>query len=228
METTSVESVAEEFSSEQREALSLASSESLVLLLNIIANHFPHKLEAFMTKLATGNGFFFGCLEAAQLFPPFLVEDTSSDISATDLTSSLGRICDVVIDQIWSVNRRQEGEEDDGRHHNATAALIKVLSFALNQLDCDSEDGLAVVKKISEWSRDFAEKCPSTSMEVMAPLLDLLFSSARTLKETSNLSVDVAKQLRSCVGDLNESTEVRRMTLTFPLYHSLVILLCAG
>ncbi len=58
METTSVESVAEEFSSEQREALSLASSESLVLLLNIIANHFPYKLEAFMTKLGTGNGFF--------------------------------------------------------------------------------------------------------------------------------------------------------------------------
>ncbi len=62
---------------------------------------------------------------------------------------------------------------------------------------------------MSDWSREFGESFDGgTSPEVLNPYLELLFSSARALRESSNLTNEIATQLRSVVGDIDANTSV--------------------
>ncbi len=69
-----------------------------------------------------------------------------------------------------------------------------------------------VLIQIFDWCQDFGESfgnC-SVSPEALNPFLELLFSSARALKETSNLTNDMAIQLKSVVGDIDSDKTVRK------------------
>lgn len=125
---------------------------------------------------------------------------------------------DGVFAKIASVQDLVDKHDEDEDAAKVIGHLFKIAQVLLHQypthMSSNLDEGL---KKVSDWTRKYGESSATTDPNVLKPFLNLLFDANRMFKPNSGLHLDIAREIHSKLGDLNETLQVRYIYLRWIL-----------
>ena len=205
------------FDKEADQRILSASCECLLQNVEVVGQHFERKHDLYFSQLSKIQ--VPSALRARFQFVDFPAAGKVGCVDSIDdlVSATLGKIAqlqDTIGDKIGIQSQLGHSQHPDVVAIGHLIKLVGVLVKLAKQNDQDGLRSLAVAEKVGQWAKKFGESrsfsAEGEDGQILKSFLDLLFTVNRMVKPTQSLGTEVARDIHSKLGDLNETIPVSR------------------
>lgn len=178
-------------------SLLLQCIDALIQVINIVAYHFLSQKEDFFKALDDAS-------------------ETCEQVLAELIKSSKERLItlqDTVGSSAAVSQREDDGEDSETDIFKTIGGYFRLMDVFISHIQIKEDDkeskSVEILNENYDWMKRYCEKCTTTSGDIFKPATDLYFKLTLRSKTYSNLFKDIALKVRSEVGNLNESVQVK-------------------